>query len=77
MKGRDLACLENLKCGNDITKFNNEFNKIGQGCYDILPEAAQKFRYIRLVKPESLRMTLQGVSALSLLQQLQSLAVIM
>ena len=29
MKTRDLACLEKLKCGIDITKFNEEFNKIG------------------------------------------------
>jgi hypothetical protein len=29
MKTRDLARLENLKCGNDVTKFNDEFNKIG------------------------------------------------
>jgi hypothetical protein len=40
MKTRDLARLENLKCGNDINKFNDEFNKIGQGCRDILPEDA-------------------------------------
>jgi hypothetical protein len=40
MKTRDLARLENLKCGNDITKFNDEFNKIGQGCRDILSEDA-------------------------------------
>ncbi len=68
MKTRDLARLENLKCGTDINKFNDEFNKIGQGCRDILSEAAQKFKYVRLVKPESLRTTLQGLSALSLLQ---------
>ena len=68
MKTRDLARLENLKCGADINKFNDEFNKIGQGCRDILPEAAQKFKYVRLVKPESLRTTLQGLSALSSLQ---------
>ena len=63
MKTRDLALLENLKCGNDLTKFNDEFNKIGQGCRDILSEAAQKLRYIRLVKPESLRKYLQTASA--------------
>ena len=63
MKTRDLARLENLKCGKDITKFNEEFNNIGQGCRDILPEAAQKFRYIRLVKPDSLQKYLQTACA--------------
>lgn len=29
MKTRDIARLNNLKCGNDINKFNDEFNKIG------------------------------------------------
>jgi len=29
MKTRDLARLENLKCGHDINKFNEEFNTIG------------------------------------------------
>jgi hypothetical protein len=75
MKAQDLARLENLKCGHDITRFNDEFNKIGQGCRDILPEEAQKFRYIRLVKPEGLRKFLQSACAQSSLQQLQSLAV--
>lgn len=75
MKTRDLARLENLKCGNDITKFNEEFNRIGQGCRDILSEEAQNFRYIRLVKPDSLRKYLQTACARSSLQQLQSLAV--
>ena len=51
----DLWRLENLKCGRDIVKFNEDFNKIGQCCRDILPEEAQKFRYIRLIKPDSLR----------------------
>lgn len=55
IKTRDIARLNNLRCGSDITKFNDEFNKIGQGCRDIFPEPAQKFVYIRLVKPESLR----------------------
>jgi hypothetical protein len=55
MKASALARLENLKCGPDVAKFNDEFNKIGQGCRDILSEEAQKFRYIRLLKPESLR----------------------
>jgi hypothetical protein len=54
-RASDLARLENLKCGRDIAKFNEEFNSIGQCCHDILPEEAQKFRYIRLVKPDSLR----------------------
>ena len=40
MQTHDLARLENLKCGNDINKFNDEFNKIGQGCRAILPEEA-------------------------------------
>lgn len=75
MKTHNLARLENLQCGHDITKFNEEFNRIGQGCRDILSEEAQKFRYIRLVKPHSLRKYLQTVSATSSLQQLQSLAV--
>lgn len=63
MKTRDLARLENLKCGTDITKFNDDFNRIGQGCRDILSEEAQKFRYIRLVKPEGVRRYLQSASA--------------
>jgi hypothetical protein len=75
MKCSDLARLENLKCGNDISKFNDEFNKIGQGCRDILPEEAQKFKYVRLVKPEGLRVVLQGLSAVTSLQQLQSMAI--
>ena len=58
MKTKDLARLENLKCGADISKFNDEFNRIGTGCRDILSEAAQKFCYIRLVKPDGLRMYL-------------------
>jgi hypothetical protein len=62
MKTRDLARLENLKCGKDIYKFNEEFNNIGQGCRDLLPEAAQKFRYIRLIQPASLRPYLQAAS---------------
>jgi hypothetical protein len=68
MKTRDLARLENLKSGKNITKFNEEFNKIGQGCRDILSEAAQKFRYIRLVKPDSLRKCLQTACGRSSLQ---------
>ena len=55
MKASALARLENLKCGTDVAKFNDEFNKIAQGCRDILSEEAQKFRYIGLLKPESLR----------------------
>jgi hypothetical protein len=55
MKASALARLENLKCGGDISKFNDDFNRIGQGCRDILSEEAQKFRYIRLIKPDSLR----------------------
>jgi hypothetical protein len=39
-KTMNLALLENLKCGKDIHKFNEEFNAIGQGCRDILPEVA-------------------------------------
>ena len=62
IKTRDLARLDNLKCGNDIVKFNDEFNRIGQGCQDILSEAAQIFKNVHLVKPESLRTTLQGMS---------------
>ena len=65
MKTPDLAWLENLKCAPDINKFNDEFNKIGQGCRAILSEDAQKFRYIRLVKPETLRQFLQTASAQS------------
>lgn len=40
MKTRDIARLNNLKCGNDVDKFNDEFNKIGQGCRDIYSEEA-------------------------------------
>jgi hypothetical protein len=40
-----------------------------------LSEDAQKFRYIRLVKPDSVRGLLQAACANSSLQQLQSLAV--
>lgn len=29
MKTKDIARLNNLKCGGDINKFNDEFNKIG------------------------------------------------
>ena len=30
VKTRELARLEALKCGSDIYKFNEDFNKIGQ-----------------------------------------------
>lgn len=55
MKTKDIARLNNLKCGADLNKFNDEFNKIGQGCREVLPEAAQKYTYVRLVKPDGLR----------------------
>jgi hypothetical protein len=30
VKTRELARLEALKCGSDIYKFNEDFNRIGQ-----------------------------------------------